>query len=58
MSKHILIAGGAGPFGKIGRVFGFRPRRSFEAGMAELIDWIAIAKAPVNRSQESWRSSR
>jgi dTDP-L-rhamnose 4-epimerase len=38
---------------KIGRVFGFRPRRSFEAGMAELIDWVATAKAPVNRSQES-----
>ena len=29
------------------------PRRSFETGMAELIDWVATAKAPVNRSQES-----
>ena len=38
---------------KIERVFGFRPRRSFEAGMNELIDWVATAKAPVNRSQES-----
>jgi len=38
---------------KIGRVFGFEPRRSFEAGMAELIEWVATAKAPVNRSQES-----
>jgi dTDP-L-rhamnose 4-epimerase len=38
---------------KIERVFGFRPRRSFEAGMSELIDWVATAKAPVNRSQES-----
>jgi len=38
---------------KIGRVFGFRPRRSFEAGMAELIDWVATAKAPVSRSQAS-----
>jgi dTDP-L-rhamnose 4-epimerase len=38
---------------KIERVFGFEPRRSFEAGMAELIEWVATAKAPVNRSQES-----
>jgi dTDP-L-rhamnose 4-epimerase len=38
---------------KISKVFGFRPRRSFEAGMAELIQWVATAKAPVNRSQES-----
>jgi dTDP-L-rhamnose 4-epimerase len=37
---------------KIGRVFGFRPRRSLEAGMAELIDWVATTKVPVNRSQE------
>ncbi len=38
---------------KIGRVFGFHPRRSFEAGMAELIQWVATVKAPVNRSQQS-----
>ena len=38
---------------KIERVFGFRPRRSFEEGMSELIDWVATAKAPVNRSQQS-----
>ena len=38
---------------KIERVFGFKPRRSFEAGMAELIDWVATARAPVDRSQES-----
>ena len=38
---------------KIERVFGFRPRRSFEDGMSELIDWVATAKAPVNRSQQS-----
>ena len=38
---------------KIERVFGFRPRRSFEQGMSELIDWVATAKAPVNRSQQS-----
>jgi len=39
--------------GKIKRVFGFEPRRSFEAGMSELIKWVATAKAPVNRSQQS-----
>jgi dTDP-L-rhamnose 4-epimerase len=38
---------------KIGKVFGFQPRRSFEAGMAELINWVATAKSPVNRSQQS-----
>ena len=38
---------------KIERVFGFRPRRSFETGMNELIDWVTTAKAPVNRSLES-----
>jgi dTDP-L-rhamnose 4-epimerase len=39
--------------GKIKRVFGFEPRRSFEAGMAELIKWVATAKAPISRSQQS-----
>ena len=39
--------------GKIRRVFGFQPRRSFETGMAELIRWVATARAPVNRSQQS-----
>ena len=38
---------------KISKVFGFQPQRSFEAGMAELIQWVATAKTPVNRSQES-----
>jgi dTDP-L-rhamnose 4-epimerase len=38
---------------KIKHVFGFEPRRSFENGMPELIDWVAAAKAPVNRTQES-----
>lgn len=38
---------------KIERVFGFRPRRSFETGMDELIEWVMTAKAPVNRSLES-----
>ena len=32
---------------------GFRPRRAFEAGMDELIEWVTTAKAPVNRSVES-----
>ncbi|HVN68907.1 MAG TPA: NAD-dependent epimerase/dehydratase family protein [Candidatus Binatia bacterium] len=39
--------------GKIERVLGFRPRRSFEAGMEELIEWVARAKAPVDRSASS-----
>jgi dTDP-L-rhamnose 4-epimerase len=39
--------------GKIGRVFGFKPQRSLETGMAELIKWVATARAPVNRSQQS-----
>ncbi|WP_428668646.1 NAD-dependent epimerase/dehydratase family protein [Reyranella sp.] len=39
---------------KIGRVFGFEPRQSFEAGMAELIEWVAAVKAPINRSHESF----
>lgn len=38
---------------KIGRVFGFMPRRTLEAGMAELINWVAAARMPVNRSLES-----
>ena len=38
---------------KIKHVFGFEPQRSFENGMPELIDWVAAAKAPVNRTQES-----
>lgn len=37
---------------KIDRMFGFEPRQTLETGMAELIDWVAAAKAPVNRSQE------
>jgi len=39
--------------GKIRRVFGFQPRRSFETGMTELIEWVTTARAPVNRSQQS-----
>ena len=43
---------------KIERVFDFRPRRSFEAGMGELIDWVATAKAPINRCEESLEELR
>ena len=38
---------------KIERVFGFKPQRNMEEGMRELIDWVALAKAPVNRTQSS-----
>ncbi len=36
---------------KIEKVFGFRPRRTFEEGMQELISWVAATKAPIDRSQ-------
>lgn len=38
---------------KIERVFGFKPQRTFDEGMQELISWVAAAKAPVDRSQTS-----
>jgi dTDP-L-rhamnose 4-epimerase len=38
---------------KIRQVFGFEPQRTFENGMPELIEWVAAARAPVNRTQES-----
>jgi dTDP-L-rhamnose 4-epimerase len=38
---------------KIERALGVRPRRGFEAGMAELIDWVGSVKAPVDRSRAS-----
>lgn len=38
---------------KINDVFGWKPRRSFETGMAELIKWVAEAKAPRSRSKGS-----
>jgi dTDP-L-rhamnose 4-epimerase len=38
---------------KIEKTLGFRPRRSFEAGMQELIAWVAAAKPPVDRSSAS-----
>src|SRR5215475_15256917 len=38
---------------KIERVFGVRPKRSFEDGMEELIRWVATARKPVDRSERS-----
>lgn len=39
--------------GKIARTFGIRPQHRFEEGMAELIDWVRIARKPVNKSEQS-----
>lgn len=36
---------------KVDKAFGFKPQRSFDAGMEELIAWVQEAKAPVDRSQ-------
>jgi dTDP-L-rhamnose 4-epimerase len=38
---------------KIESVFGFRPTRNFEAGMAELIRWTETARRPVDKSERS-----
>jgi dTDP-L-rhamnose 4-epimerase len=38
---------------KIKNVYGWTPNHTFEDGMAELIEWVAAAKAPINRSQAS-----
>jgi dTDP-L-rhamnose 4-epimerase len=38
---------------KIRRILGFEPRRRFDEGMAELIDWVRTARRPVDRSAES-----
>lgn len=35
---------------KIERTFGLRPRRGFEEGMAELIEWVRSARKPADRS--------
>ena len=40
-----------GDISKIEATFGFRPQRTFESGMQELISWVTAAKAPVDRSQ-------
>ncbi|MBV8373718.1 MAG: NAD-dependent epimerase/dehydratase family protein [Candidatus Eremiobacteraeota bacterium] len=38
---------------KIERVFGFKPERSFDDGMQELISWVQAAKAPIDRSRKT-----
>lgn len=38
---------------KIRRVLGFEPKRRFDEGMAELIEWVRTAGKPVDRSAES-----
>jgi dTDP-L-rhamnose 4-epimerase len=39
--------------GKIERIFGWKPKRTFESGMPELIDWVRIAPKPVDRTREA-----
>jgi dTDP-L-rhamnose 4-epimerase len=38
---------------KAEKALGYRPRRTFDEGMQELISWVAATKAPVDRSQAS-----
>jgi dTDP-L-rhamnose 4-epimerase len=38
---------------KAEKALGYKPRRSFDEGMQELISWVASTKAPVDRSQAS-----
>jgi dTDP-L-rhamnose 4-epimerase len=38
---------------KIRSVLGFEPKRRFDEGMAELIEWVRTARKPVDRSTES-----
>lgn len=38
---------------KLKKDFGIAPQRDFEQGMAELIDWVKIAKKPVDKAAES-----
>ena len=35
---------------KIERTFGFTPKRDFENGMGELIDWVAHVQRPLDRA--------
>lgn len=42
-----------GDVSKIERAFGFKPRRSMDDGMEELISWVAHTRPPVDRSAES-----
>ncbi|HET6275572.1 MAG TPA: NAD-dependent epimerase/dehydratase family protein [Candidatus Cybelea sp.] len=39
--------------GKIEREFGFKPRRTFDEGMQELITWVGATKTPIDRTQAS-----
>lgn len=39
--------------GKLDRLFGVRPKRDFDSGMSELIDWVSTARRPVDRSAAS-----
>jgi dTDP-L-rhamnose 4-epimerase len=38
--------------------FGLKPARRFEEGMDELIDWVARARAPVDRGESSMAELR
>ena len=38
---------------KLKSVFGISPQQDFEKGMAELIEWVQVAKKPVDKSSES-----
>ena len=38
---------------KIEKEFGFKPRRTFEEGMQELITWVEATKRPIDRTQAS-----
>ncbi|HEY6486339.1 MAG TPA: NAD-dependent epimerase/dehydratase family protein [Candidatus Cybelea sp.] len=38
---------------KIEKAFGFRPKRTLDDGMQELVSWVSGAKRPVDRSQTS-----
>ncbi|WP_336057404.1 NAD-dependent epimerase/dehydratase family protein [Nitratireductor sp. CH_MIT9313-5] len=38
---------------QIERDFGFAPKRDFETGMSELIEWVTQARKPVDRAAES-----
>lgn len=39
--------------GKINAAFGFSPRREFETGMEELIEWVRSTRPPVDRAKTS-----
>jgi dTDP-L-rhamnose 4-epimerase len=38
---------------KIDETFGFKPQRTFDDGMQELISWVSATKAPVDRSEKT-----